>query len=132
MFMFHVPKGETDIRMVYDGTKSGLKNTLFSYWFALSTVNLMVRWVVAGAWLADNDYGEQFLNFLLHPDIWKLCGICLSQLLPEKCKQEDSTVVGAWMRSAKGLKTSPYNAVQGSQRAKRIGGIGIYLRTIPP
>ena len=123
MFMFHVPKGETDIRMVYDGTKSGLNDSLFSYWFALPTVNSMVRWVVAGSWLADNDYGEQFLNFPLHPDIRKLCGVDLSQLYPEQsCGEEgkDSTVTGAWMRSAMGLKTSPYNAVQGSQRAKRI------------
>ena len=120
MFMFHVPKGETDIRMVYDGTKSGLNDSLFSYWFALPTVDSMVRWVVAGAWLADNDYGEQFLNFPLHPDIRKLCGVDLSQLYPEQCEEKDSTVTGAWMRSAMGLKTSPYNAVQGSQRAKRI------------
>ena len=120
MFMFHVPKGETDIRMVYDGTKSGLNDSLFSYWFALPTVNSMVRWVVAGSWLADNDYGEQFLNFPLHPDIRKLCGVDLSQLYPEECDGKDSTVTGAWMRSAMGLKTSPYNAVQGSQRAKRI------------
>ena len=122
MFMFHVPKGEADIRMVYDGTKSGLNDSLFSYWFALPTVNSMVRWVVAGSWLADNDYGEQFLNFPLHPDIRKLCGVDLSQLYPEQCegKGSDSTVTGAWMRSAMGLKTSPYNAVQGSQRAKRI------------
>ena len=120
MFMFHVPKGESDIRMVYDGTKSGLNDSLFSYWFALPTVNSMVRWVVAGSWLADNDYGEQFLNFPLHPDIRKLCGVDLSQLYPEQREGKDSTVTGAWMRSAMGLKTSPYNAVQGSQRAKRI------------
>ena len=120
MFMFHVPKGEADIRMVYDGTKSGLNDSLFSYWFALPTVNSMVRWVVAGSWLADNDYGEQFLNFPLHPNIRKLCGVDLTQLYPEKCEDKDSTVTGAWMRSAMGLKTSPYNAVQGSQRAKRI------------
>ena len=120
MFMFHVPKGEADIRMVYDGTKSGLNDALFSYWFALPTVNSMVRWVVAGSWLADNDYGEQFLNFPLHPDIRKLCGVDLSKLYPDQCEEKDSRVTGAWMRSAMGLKTSPYNAVQGSQRAKRI------------
>ena len=28
MFMFHVPKGESDIRMVYDGSKSGLNEAL--------------------------------------------------------------------------------------------------------
>ena len=30
MFMFHVPKGETDIRMVYDGSKSGLNDIIYA------------------------------------------------------------------------------------------------------
>ena len=121
MFMFHVPKGETDIRMVYDGSKSGLNESLYSPWFALPTVDTMVRWVVAGSWLADNDYGEQFLNFPLHPDLRKYCGVDLSQLFPdEDLVGADDIVVGAWMRNAMGLKSSPYNSVQGSLRAKRL------------
>ena len=67
MYMFHVPKGQ-DIRMVYDGSKSGLNDALWTPWFALPTIDSMARWVVAGSWLADNDYGEQFLNFPFHPD----------------------------------------------------------------
>ena len=55
MFMFHVPKGEKDIRMVYDGSKSGLNEALYAPWFSLPTIGTMVRWVVAGAWLVDND-----------------------------------------------------------------------------
>ena len=41
MFMFHVPKGQDDIRMVYDGSKSGLNKTLWAPWFALPTVDTM-------------------------------------------------------------------------------------------
>ena len=43
MFMFHVPKGDLDICMVYDRTKSGLNASLFAPWFALPTVDSMVR-----------------------------------------------------------------------------------------
>ena len=63
MFMFHVPKGDLEICMVYDGIKSGLNASLFAPWFALPTVDSMVRWVVAGSWLADNNYGDQFLHY---------------------------------------------------------------------
>ena len=121
MFMFHVPKGETDIRMVYDGTKSGLNDALYSPWFALPTVDTMARWVMAGSWLADNDYGEQFLNFPLHPDLRKYCGVDLSQLFDEDNPENRAgPMVGSWMRNAMGLKSSPYNSVQGSLRAKRL------------
>ena len=66
--------------MVYDGTKSGLNDVLYAPWFALPTVDTMTRWVIAGTWLADNDYGDCFLNYPLHPDLQKFCGINLSQL----------------------------------------------------
>ena len=47
MYMFDVVKGE-DIRMVYDGSKSGLNDALWAPWFALPTINTMTRWTVAG------------------------------------------------------------------------------------
>ena len=43
-----------------------------------------MRREVAGSWLADNDYGERFLNFPLHPDLRKYCGVDLSQLFPDE------------------------------------------------
>ena len=43
MFMFHVPKGESDVRIVYDGSRSGLNETIYAPWFALPTVNSMAR-----------------------------------------------------------------------------------------
>eukprot|EP00536_Pseudo-nitzschia_multiseries_P015069 jgi/Psemu1/41166/gm1.41166_g len=49
MFMFHVPKGETDVRIVYNGTESGLNDALYApCWFALPTMDSMLQWVVAG------------------------------------------------------------------------------------
>lgn len=118
MYMFDVPKGEWDIRMVYDGSKSGLNLVLFAPWFSLPTVDGMCRSLMPGSWCADNDYGEQFLNFKLHPELRKYCGVDLSQLVDAP---EDSDVVyGMWMQNAMGLKPSPYASVQGALRAKRI------------
>jgi hypothetical protein len=108
MFMFHVQKGPEDIRLVYDGTKSGLNEAVFAPWFALPTIDSMSRWVIAGASLADNDYGEMFLNFPLHPDLRKYCGVDLSQLFPELIKDGKNSVIGQWMQNAMGLRGSPY------------------------
>ena len=120
MYMFHVPKGETDVRMVYDGSKSGLNASLWAPWFSLPTIDTMARWVIAGSWLADNDYGEQFLNFPLHPELQKYCGVDLTQLFPELTKPESQLVVGRWTRNAMGLRPSPYSSVQGALIAKHL------------
>jgi hypothetical protein len=79
----------------------------------------MSRWIIAGAWLADNDYGEMFLNFPLHSDLRKYCGVDLSQLFPELIKDGKDSVIAQWMQNAMGLRGSPYGSVQGCLRAKR-------------
>jgi hypothetical protein len=78
---------------VYDGTRSGLNESVHAPWFALPTSDSMTLWVIAGAWLADNDYGELFLNFPLHPDLSKYCGIDLLQLFPELIKDGKDSVI---------------------------------------
>jgi hypothetical protein len=120
MFMFDVKKGPTDIRMVYDGSKSGLNKALWAPWFSLPTIDTMSRWVLAGAWLADNDYGDFFLNFPLHADLQKYCGVDLTQLFPELKGEASCIIVGRWLRNAMGLRPSPYCSIQGGLRAKRI------------
>jgi hypothetical protein len=94
MFMFHVQKGPEDIRLVYNGTKSGLNESVYAPWFALPTIDSMSQWVIVGAWLADNDYGEMFLNFPLHPDLRRYCGVDLTQLFPELIKDGKDSVIG--------------------------------------
>ena len=77
MYMFHVAKGD-NIRMVYDRSKSGLNAAIYTPWFALPIAKSMTRWVTAGSWLADNNHGECFLNFPLHPNLQKYCGVDLT------------------------------------------------------
>ena len=50
MFMFDVPKGDSDIRMVYDGSRSGFNESIWAPWFALPTVETMTRTVWPGGW----------------------------------------------------------------------------------
>jgi hypothetical protein len=119
MFMFAVPKGD-DIRIVYDGSKSGLNKALWAPWFSLPTIDTMSRWVIAGSWLADNDYGDMFLNFPLHVNLQKYCGIDLTQLFPNHKAGEASVVIARWLRNAMGLRSSPYASVQGALRAKHL------------
>mmetsp|Transcript_2973 Transcript_2973/g.4171 ORF Transcript_2973/g.4171 Transcript_2973/m.4171 type:complete len:112 (-) Transcript_2973:370-705(-) len=89
MNMFDVPKGANDVRMVYDGTKSRLNDSLWAPWFALPTVEGLARNMVSGSWFADNDFADQFLFFNLHPaSLQEFCGIDLSRLFPE-CADEN-------------------------------------------
>ena len=114
MFFFAVPKGEKDIRMVYDGTKSGLNEVLWAPWFPLPTVWDMLDSVEEGTWLCDNDVGEMFLNFVLHDSLRELCGIDVSQFWEESDEGSHTGTSGKnqkwlrWARNAMGLKCSPY------------------------
>ena len=117
MYMFHVPKGADDVQMVYDGSKSGLNESLFAPWFHIHTVDMMCRSLLPGYWCADNDYGEQFLNFNLHPTLQRLCRVDLSQLMDrsrEATGHPRKETMGKWTRCAMGLRPSPYVAVKGA------------------
>ena len=116
---FSVDKGGCDIRMVYDASKSGLNDVLFAPWFALSTVNSMLRSMTPNTWSADNDFGEMFLNFWLHEDLQQYTGVDLTRLCPEETVSGGVTHLWeAWVRCAMGLTTSPYQAVQSAQRIR--------------
>jgi hypothetical protein len=69
---FAVPKGEEDVRMVYDGTKSGLNHCISIPCFPLPTVGTHLRAVEAGTFMGDMDVGYMFLNFVLHESMQAL------------------------------------------------------------
>jgi len=72
---FSVPKGSDDIRMVYDATASGLNACLWAPSFWLPSAEGLVDRMDSTSWMGDLDMGEQFLNFPLHLDLQKFCGI---------------------------------------------------------
>jgi hypothetical protein len=117
---FEVPKGLTDIRMVYDGTKSGLNEMLWAPWFPLPTVESLLRSVEPGTWMADNDVGEMFLNFVLHESVQALCGVDLTKYFPDGIPPGTKVLWERWTRCAMGLRPSPYQACQGMMWALEI------------
>ena len=48
MYYFHIPKRDDNIRIVYDGSKSGLNKSLFAPWFNLPSSETIVQWVLLG------------------------------------------------------------------------------------
>jgi hypothetical protein len=113
---FSVPKGEEDIRMVYDGSASGLNNSIWVPQFVLPTVNTQLWAVNEDTHMADADVGECFLNFLLHPNLCELAGVDLTPLFGE----DGLTLWEIWVRDAMGIKSSPYQAVSAMTVADEI------------
>lgn len=113
---FAVPKGESDIRMVYDGTKSGLNDSLWAPWFALPTVETHLRFVGTKSHMGDIDIGDMFHNFMLHDSVQRVAGIDLTPFFPEdlEARRDLRMLWARWVRAAMGLKNSPYNTIQGA------------------
>ena len=111
---FSVPKGDDDIRVVYDGTKSGLNAALWAPWFPLPTIEGHLRAVEAGYYMGDLDIGEMFLNFILDEEIQQYAGVDLTPYFPDELTTRKIKVLWErWTRCAMGFTTSPYQAVQG-------------------
>jgi hypothetical protein len=105
--------------MVYDASACGLNSVLFAPWFALPTINSMIRTLDGGYWCADKDFGEMFLNFWLHEDLKKFCGVDLTGFFPEELEGfSRKTIWLRWCRLAMGLTPSPYLAYQGALRLR--------------
>jgi len=119
---FSVPKGDSDIRMVYDGTKSGLNDSMWAPWFALPTIENHLRFVGVETYLGDTDIGDMFHNFVLHERVQKSAGIDVTPFFPEELtrKRELKAIWLRWVRSAMGLKSSPYNSIQGILVAEEV------------
>ena len=118
MNYFAVPKGESDIRMVYDGTKSGLNACLYAPWFPLPDADVLICTLDEEFWCVDNDYGEMFLNFWLHPDLQAYSGMDLTPILG-KNKNGELQIEG-WRRCPVGQSPSPFNMVQQTRRLKQV------------
>jgi hypothetical protein len=72
---FSVDKGETDIRMVYNGMSCGLNNLLYAPHFGLPTVRETLRAILPGFYQCNLDVQDQFLNFKLHKSLREHSGV---------------------------------------------------------
>ena len=70
-----VPKGDKDIRIVYDATKCGLNERLWAPNFILPTIDTILRAVDFDSWFCDADLGECFLNYPLDMALRPYAGI---------------------------------------------------------
>ena len=75
---FHVPKGDDDIRMVYDLTASGLNDVLWAPSFWMPTIINVCDCATHSSWFGDVDAGEMFLNYWLDPAIRPYAGVDVS------------------------------------------------------
>jgi hypothetical protein len=112
---FAVPKGDEDIRMVYNGTKSGLNDSMWAPWFALPTIEAHLRFVDGQSFMGDIDVGDMFHNFMLHEKIRCVAGVDLTSFFPEEVKKRKDVHMlwEHWGRCGMGFKPSPYYAIQG-------------------
>jgi hypothetical protein len=77
---FAVPKGEEDIRLIYDARAKKLNKCVWVPTFWLPTVDLLVRALDKDSWMTDWDVGDMFLNFKLHQTVVPFTGVDLSLL----------------------------------------------------
>ena len=113
-----VPKGDSNIRMVYDGTKSGLNDCLYAPWFPLPDAEVLVRTLDTGYWCVDNDYGEMFLNFWIHPELQEYSAMDFTPIYGRK--ENGELWIEGWTRCAMGQSPSPFTTVQQTRRLKRL------------
>lgn len=62
---FAVPKGESDVCMVYDATRSGLNESIWVPSSSLPQAEALTDLLEPTSWMGDIDMGEHFLNFPL-------------------------------------------------------------------
>jgi len=107
---FSVQKGESDIRMVFDGTKSGLNPIVWTPSFFLPTAQSLARLLQPNTFQLDMDVGEMFHNFPLRRSARELCGVNLTNFddlglsLDERQQR--------WTRLWFGFTSSPHGAVR--------------------
>lgn len=119
---FAVPKGDDDIRMVYDATANDLNAAVWVPSFWLPTIDSITRALDSNSFMMDCDVGEQFLNFPLHRDVWPYTGLDLGPIRSEKDSEEGEEKARwfHWVRMLMGFKPSPYISVKMTLIAEEI------------
>ena len=111
---FGVPKGDNDIRMVYNGTSCGLNAAVWAPSFWLPTAKTAARLLSFNYCFMDKDLGEMFLNFPLHPTLAAYSGVDLTHFkhVVEGTLNPSGRLLGRWERCWMGLRPSPFWCVK--------------------
>jgi hypothetical protein len=106
---FTVPKGDSDVRVVFDGTKSGLNDVIWTPTFGSPTIDSLLPMLEPGTWQGDIDVAEQFYNYMLDPHVQPYCGVDVTPYLGDiKGRLQWLT----WTRCVMGLRSSPHGCVK--------------------
>ncbi len=141
---FDVPKGPSDVRMVYNGSSCGLNTLLWAPSFWLPNTITATRLLTFSSFSVDLDLGEMFLNFPLDPLICPYAGVDLSPFgfqFREVASMVSPPHWERWECQFMGLRPSPVNSVRfyywaeefawGSRNGMIKGSIYRGLRTTP-
>jgi len=119
---FGVPKGETDIHMVFDGTKCELNAVLWTPNFFLATIESVMMNADAETWMGELDLGEMFLSFWLDEQLRPYAGVDVTSLGKRALEENGKEVFvhrglirriwERWERTCMGLKSPPYVCTQ--------------------
>jgi len=115
---FTVPKGEPDVRLVFDGTKSGLNAALWAPSFHFPTVESLLPALTPGAWQGGIEIAEMFYNYALDPAIQPYCGVDIHPYLSTTDQPRLSWSL--WGRCVMGLKSSPHGCVKMQSLAEEL------------
>ena len=116
--VFSVPKGLSDIRLVYNGTSSGLNDALWAPRFGLPMLEDTLRSLLPNYFQCDLDVGEMFLCFNLGMDLRPYAGVDITYMRnTSRATQEDwekgrDRTWERWHRNFMGMKDSPYRSIQ--------------------
>ena len=116
---FAVPKGEDDLRPVFNGTSCGLNEALWSPNFFLPSASSLCECITYNYQMIDLDFGEMFLNFPSNKKMIAVSGIDLTPFkeqirehFPEHITHEKQKLIYQWTRTWMGLKHSPFHAAR--------------------
>lgn len=106
---FSVPKGPTDIRLVYDMTKCGLNKCLWSPRFYLPVPESLFDSIDYNSYMSDIDQGEMFLNYFSDPELVPYMGVDVTEaVLAGNRKEHNKKIWMRWNRWAMGVRQSPF------------------------
>ncbi len=107
---FAVPKGDEDIKLVYDATANHLNECVWAPTFWLPTIATLTRALCKSSWMTDRDMCDMFLNHPLHASVIPFTVVDLSSLYNSDVETGPRWAV--WVRNLMGFAASPYNSIK--------------------
>ena len=92
---FPVPKGDGDIRPVFNGTSCGLNSQLWAPNFYLPSADSNAATLTFNYQSIDMDFGEMLINFPLHPSLQTVSGLDLSPFTSQISSEFPEHIIGA-------------------------------------